>query len=104
PESWAGNILFPRGQAMAGIAPRKGVRIVDPRLERAADGLWRPAAGSPLLGAGAPRPFEILQDMDGQPRKGAADIGADQRSSAPVLRRPLKAAAVGPVWMRPTGR
>ncbi|HEY0552464.1 MAG TPA: hypothetical protein VGF13_22885 [Verrucomicrobiae bacterium] len=36
--------------ALEAAAPR-GIRKLDPKLERAKDGLWRPAADSPLRGA-----------------------------------------------------
>jgi len=90
---WIGNI------ANAGPAAVKGIRVVDPRLERAKDGLWRPAADSPVRGADEGRFADIKTDMDGQPRPGKLDAGSDQISDAPVTLRPLTAADVGPSWM-----
>ncbi|MCC2671140.1 MAG: hypothetical protein K0Q72_3611, partial [Armatimonadetes bacterium] len=98
PATWLGNLAFARGDGKAGELPA-GIRHVDPHLERAADGLWRPSAGSPALGAGEPLKFAVPDDLDGQPRSGRPDIGADQRSDAPVARRPLKPADVGPAWL-----
>ena len=98
---WFGNLMFARDAAKSGDLPTNGVRLVDPRLERAADGLWRPAAGSPALGAAEPPGSTPHDDVDGQPRGGMAlpDVGADQRSDAPILRRPLKPVDVGPAWL-----
>jgi hypothetical protein len=38
----------------------------------------------------------VTDDMDGQPRSGSRDIGADEFSGATILRRPLTTADVGP--------
>jgi hypothetical protein len=35
--------------------------------------------------------------MDGQPRTGTPDVGADELSTAPIKHRPLTAADVGPM-------
>ena len=60
----------------------------------------RPGATSPVLGSAAVLPEPLATDLDGQPRKAPADVGADQRSEAPVTRRPLTAMDVGPHWLR----
>jgi hypothetical protein len=101
PCRWVGNLLFPRGAAATGVpGGASGVLLADPRLELAG-GLWRPGAGSPALGAAAPLAFAVNEDIHGQPRGPRSDIGADQRSTAPVTRRPLRPADVGPAWMHP---
>jgi chondroitinase B-like protein len=103
PAEWRGNLLFASGEAQAGVAAgAQGVLLADPKLEKAADGLWRPAADSPAIGAGVKPPIRVMEDMDGQPRGSRPDIGADQRSTDPILRRPLKPADVGPEWMLKT--
>ncbi|WP_267968658.1 polysaccharide lyase 6 family protein [Myxococcus stipitatus] len=91
-----GNILW--GAASPGDMPSAGYVRVAPQLVRAADGLMRPSASSPVIGAartstGGSSP---TTDMDGQARSGALDVGADQAASSPALRRPLTATDVGP--------
>ncbi|MGG1552818.1 chondroitinase-B domain-containing protein [Paenibacillus ferrarius] len=74
------------------------VRNVDPQLILQADGLYRLQAGSAAIDA-ATRTYPYVQDdMDGQPRNAAADIGADEYSTAAAVRQP--AAYVGyPIWL-----
>lgn len=92
---WENNLFH---GAAVGLAPLAGIRQVDPQMERAAGGLWRPAAGSPVRGAArGDFPF-VRDDIDGQPRGAARDLGCDQRSCEPALRRPLTPADVGPSW------
>jgi len=64
----------------------------------APDNLWRPDADSPAIDAGVVTDIVSL-DMDGQPRDQAPDIGADERSTAPITLRPLVEQDVGPRWM-----
>lgn len=97
---WLGNVFFAVRGVDKGYWPEGGARFVDPLGERGADGLWRPGAGSPARGGGATLPTPVTADLDGQPRKGSTDVGADQRSDAPVTRRPLTAKDVGPHWRR----
>jgi len=68
-------------------------------MARGANGLWRPAADSPVRGVSESRFASIKTDMDGQPRAESQDAGADQLSKAPVTNRPLSAADVGPSWV-----
>lgn len=90
---WRGNF------AAGGIVEHAGIRLADPKLARAADGLMRPAADSPVRGA-AEGDFPALKtDLDGQPRPGKPDAGCDQVSDAPVTNRPLTAADTGPAWL-----
>ena len=76
-----------------------GIKIVDVNLARGADGLWRPAASSPVRGAAQGDFAEIKGDIDGQARTGRIDVGCDQISDAPVTNRPLRANDVGPAWL-----
>ena len=99
PESliWAGNLFW---GASAGIAPLPASNQVADPLLGAPDTLgvrWL-LAGSPAIdaSAGVPAGLSPEADMDGQPRDQAPDIGADELSRAPVLRRPLARADVGP--------
>lgn len=91
---WAGNFA-----SAEGAREHPGIRLVDPRLERGADGLFRPAAASPVRGAGEGNFPNIKSDIDGQPRTGKFDSGCDQISDAPIANRPLTAADVGPSWL-----
>lgn len=95
--TWTCNVLY---GAAAGVTEETGVRQEDPKLALGPDGLWRPTPGSPALGAAIdPLAFTAI-DMDGQPREGPKDIGADQRSTAPVVARPLTATDAGPTWLK----
>ncbi|RKG72257.1 polysaccharide lyase 6 family protein, partial [Corallococcus terminator] len=91
-----GNILW--GAGSPGDMPSAGYVRVDPKLVRAADGLLRPSAGSPVVGAARASTggLTLTTDMDGQVRAGALDVGADQAASGSALRRPLTASDVGP--------
>ncbi|MEC3977548.1 polysaccharide lyase 6 family protein [Amycolatopsis sp. H20-H5] len=91
---WSGNIVF--GAGTDGNAPAAGYRRVDPRLARGADGVSRLTASSPAIGAATLSPAPVTEDIDGQPRGSARDVGADEYSSAAPLLRPLTPADVGP--------
>ena len=93
--TYLGNIMF---GAELSIPPMPGIRQVDPKLQRAPDGLWRPAADSPAIGSAEGNVADIKLDMDAQNRSGKRDVGADQRSDEPVQRGPLAAKDVGPPW------
>ena len=92
--TWAGNVFY--GQP--GSFPDAGVTFADPELAPAADGLYRPSATSPVVGAADPA-FAPAVDFEGQPRDvNVPDAGADEVSSAPASGGPLTAADVGPDW------
>jgi Chondroitinase B len=86
--TYAGNIFW--GSATTNI-PAAGFRKVDPLLMGG-----RLGAGSPAIDS-ASGAHGVMDDIDGQPRTGLADVGADEVSTAPVLRRPLTARDVGPM-------
>jgi hypothetical protein len=65
-----------------------------------AGGPLRSGASSPARRAVAANHAALKSDLDGQPRTGPGDLGSDQLSSAPVVRRPLAAADVGPAWYK----
>lgn len=96
--TWDRNIAF--GDEL-GIDPRAGILRVDPLLEQGADGLWRPAANSPAIDGGVSL-SGITTDIEGQARVGLIDIGADEFSTAQIVRKPLTADVVGPTWGRET--
>ena len=94
--TWDGTVYW--GGSL-GIDEPAGVTNVDPLLETAGDGLLRPLDGSPLLDAAVEiAGLNLPLDVDGQPRDATPDVGADERSDAPVTLRPLEAGDVGPLW------
>lgn len=97
---WEGNLV---SFATATKVDRPGFRAVDAHLERGADGLQRPADKSPARGAAVGDYPAIKTDIDGQPRSGKLDVGADQAGSGAAKYRPLTAADVGPAWFADRG-
>jgi poly(beta-D-mannuronate) lyase len=93
---WIGNLAA----GPAGTTNMAKLRIVEPGLVRAADGLWRPATNCPVRQAAEGEFPVVTTDIDGQRRKGRFDVGCDQASPEPVGNRPLTAADVGPSWMK----
>ncbi len=114
---WLGNIFWnPEGQTNVGRdIPEARVKVVDPKLQRSADGVWRLTKESPAIDNARAWFYhaEIVPgfnvDIDGQPRdlnvkitdpqiqsEFKFDIGADEYSDAPVATRPLTAEDVGP--------
>ena len=79
----------------------EGIRAVDPGLVKA-DGLMRlPPTGSPAQDAAvAVVGFKVTDDIDGQPRDAKPDVGCDEVSAKPIVRRPLEPKDVGPTWMK----
>ena len=106
---WSGNFSSPlpgpdEGEDEGEEPEHPGVTFADLKVSKADDGLWRPAPDSPVRGAGErladDAPAALKLDMDGQARAAdKSDAGADQVSTAPVTRRPLTPADVGPSWM-----
>ena len=95
---YEGNIMY---GGFIGISDT-GIHVVDPQLVVSSDGLWRPSATSPVLGAASGDYGTITEDMDGDPRTGPRDVGADQFSTQPPVRQPVTQDDVGPDWMRGT--
>jgi poly(beta-D-mannuronate) lyase len=90
---WLGNIT-------PAATEHAGIRSIDPKMEKAKDGLWRPAADSPAHAAAEGEFPDVKTDVDGQPRPATrSDVGCDQSSDAPATHRPLTPADVGPSWM-----
>ena len=92
---WTDNIAF---GASLGISARSGLQTVNPQIAVDADGLWRPASGSPAINAGTTL-SGVTIDMDGQARVGVYDIGADEVSGDPITLTPLTAEDVGIDWV-----
>jgi poly(beta-D-mannuronate) lyase len=96
--TWQGNIAY--GGSLGPVAGNPGVAVVDPQLQLGSDGLWRPGAASPAINGGAGNYSGLITtDMDGQPRVGIYDVGADEVSAATIVRKPLTSADVGPSWL-----
>ena len=93
--TFEGNIVW--GGVSAGDIPASGFRAVDPQLQMDGSGRYHLGANSPAVNtAVAPvGAAPVLEDIEGQARQ-QPDVGADERSTGPVLRRPLTAADVGP--------
>ncbi|MCI0386474.1 polysaccharide lyase 6 family protein [Streptomyces sp. CNQ085] len=90
--TYAGNIGWPTGSATVGIDT--GVRTVNPFLARQG-GVYRLGVGSPAVNTASGGHGFLTDDMDGQARDRTADVGADELSTAPVVRGPLDPADVG---------
>jgi hypothetical protein len=90
--TWEGNIFW--GTATTTI-PASGYKMVDPLLT-ASGGVSHIGAGSPAIDASVGS-YGVTDDMDGQPRIGTPDVGADELSTAPVTRHPLTGSDVGPM-------
>jgi poly(beta-D-mannuronate) lyase len=107
--TWAGNIAW---GGDLGIEHRDGLTWTDPLLVERVDGLLRPSADSPAIGAATgtydyDEPTElswllanITRDIDGQPRDEQPDSGCDEISEGAIRWRPLSAEDVGPRWMK----
>lgn len=89
-----GNIVF--GAAPNGAMPSSGTRRVNPQLVRDASGIFRLQSTSPAINTSVGSYPAVNIDMDGQTRSGTKDVGADEFSTAAVVRRPLTTADVGP--------
>ena len=98
--TWQGNTFY--GTTL-GMTQPVGITMVNPQLAFSTDGLWRLGATSPAIDAAAGSfPFVTI-DMDGQPRNGKPDVGADEISTLTVVNRPLTRNDVGPPPQMLTG-
>lgn len=94
---WQGNLLYKT--AGPGNMPQSGCRIQDPKLVKDAAGTWHLGKNSPAIGAGGVGYPVPAVDMDGQPRNGKWDTGADQYSNAKAAVHALTAKEVG-AWAK----
>jgi hypothetical protein len=98
--TWMGNIMYPENGFSVGMtAPVGEINEIDPLLDYAAtesDSLWFLSAASPAINASPGNFFSIFKDIHGQDRTLPEDVGADEYSTAALLRRPLTPADVGP--------
>jgi Chondroitinase B len=89
-----GNIVF--GSAPNDDMPASGARRINPLLVRDPLGVFRLQSTSPAINSSVGSYPEVTIDMDGHARSGTKDVGADEFSTAPAIRRPLTTADVGP--------
>jgi len=89
-----GNIVF--GSATNGDMPTSGARRVNPLLSQDSFSIFRLQSTSPAINTAVGSYPEVTIDLDGHTRSGTKDVGADEFSTAPVIRRPLTTANVGP--------
>ncbi|MEO1497048.1 MAG: polysaccharide lyase 6 family protein [Planctomycetota bacterium] len=96
--TWEGNLAF--GPDLGEGAGNPGITVADPQMVFGADGVWRLTSASTAAIDGGVSGYSglLTTDMDGQPRIGAFDIGADEYYdvAAQVFRKPLNAEDVGP--------
>jgi poly(beta-D-mannuronate) lyase len=97
---WVGNVAFGAEVGKAGSAAN-GLKLVDAKLQKGDDGVYRAAADSPVRDAAEGDFTKIEKDVDGQPRAGKKDVGADEISEEKKANKPLTAGDVGPSWMKP---
>ena len=96
--AWEGNIAY--GQSLGPVAGNPGITVVNPGLSQSPDGLYRLGATSPAIDAGGSGYSGLIgDDMDGQPRIGMYDVGADEFSTSTIMRVPLSKNDVGPNWL-----
>ena len=91
---WAGNIIWHTDGA--GTIPPEGYQSIDPQLKPDKNGVFHLVPGSPAIGKSTGSFPYITSDLDGQPRKGQPDVGADQYSTAKITNSILTTDEVGP--------
>jgi poly(beta-D-mannuronate) lyase len=92
--TWSGNLLW--GAAGNGNIPASGFSRKDPLLATGSDGVRRLTSSSPAINAASRTYSTVTRDLDGDPRSGKADVGADEYGTATPINRPLNPADVGP--------
>jgi hypothetical protein len=90
--SWVGNVASGPVSGVAG-----GYRLANAKLAKDAYGVYRPRAGSPVLGAALGTYAAVTTDLDGQARPARKrSVGADEPALARVAnRRPATRALLG---------
>lgn len=92
---WDGNVIW-NTSGGAGSLPSSGYQTLDPKLAPSPAGIYHLQAGSPVIGKAKGTFPYVTEDMDGQPRSGALDVGADQYSASTAPSRLLTPDMVGP--------
>lgn len=99
---WASNIMYPKDSAILGItASYSQIKQINPLLNLV-DTLWFVSSISPAIDSSTGVYDFVLYDFNGQLRKLTKDIGADEYSNDPALRRPLTLNDVGPNAVEPS--
>jgi poly(beta-D-mannuronate) lyase len=92
---WLANIYY---GSKLGLPPTEGLREANPFLVKGADELWRPLATSPVIGAAEGEFAEVTNDIQGNPRGSAKDIGCFQSPSREAGILPAGRIGTGPSW------
>lgn len=93
--TYQGNIMFPSGSATVGVSKTSAeIRSVNPLLTTV-NGLQKLSGSSPAINSSGGTFSYVTDDMDGQSRSGTIDVGADEYSTASIVRRPLTTGDVG---------
>lgn len=90
---WENNIVFHTQDA--GDMPLGCYKMVDPKLQKDASGVYHLQLGSPAINAAQGNYALVTTDMDGQKRTSPFDIGADEVSKDEREARALVPADVG---------
>jgi hypothetical protein len=91
---WSGNIVW--DISSPGDLPVEGYSTENPLLVAADGGRYRLQEGSPAIDSAAGEFPAAAFDLEGQPRTGKKDKGADEFSADPVVGRMLTVEDVGP--------
>lgn len=91
---WEGNMLS--GSASIGEFPSGSYTRSSNVQLTSSGGIQRLTSSSPARDAAAGTYSTVLDDVDGHARSGKLDVGADEYSTATILRRPLRSTDVGP--------
>ncbi len=104
---YEGNMVYPSMKAALeanDASATSEIVVADPLMELA-NGIYRPSATSPALGAATGTYPYVTIDIDGQTILNPCNVGADQTSDSPAKNDMLTAAhvglnasSVGPVW------
>lgn len=93
---WESNIMFSTDSALLGItASYEQIKQIDPLLTEI-DSLWFISSNSPAIDSATGVYDYVLDDFNGQQRISLKDIGADEFSNQPIIRKPLTPDDVGP--------
>jgi poly(beta-D-mannuronate) lyase len=90
--TWSGNIIWKT--LGAGAMPADTYEMVNPLLEAKAKGVFRPQQGSPVIDSAVGDFPVMIFDLDGQPRLGPKDRGADENSAERVVAEFLTPGAI----------
>nr|MDJ0590016.1 chondroitinase-B domain-containing protein [Pleurocapsa sp. MO_226.B13] len=93
---WKNNIVWTTEDGELGTLPPAGVTENNPWLVNSG-GIERLSPNSPAVDAGISVPG-VNFDIDRQLRNNQIDIGADERSTAPINNQPLTPSEVGAFW------